>query len=374
MFTTQTGCSSNMIPSFKHSTNNYKTDSNKIYCAIFSAMPEELDYFQKAFANATVETINVQGLEFNIYEYCGKKILISHTGLGTTFAASIATLVHHHFSPEYILLSGTAGGIKSELRLRDVIIADKAFEAEIQGAFKLLKDTPFESCLTHPLKNECFPQKHDGSDVKGSAEAAAKVLLKILDALILKHNSQTLHELEMNPEAVNEAQTLIKKLNLQPHPEGGYFARAFQSTNTVKSTDKNLYDDELRSAGSSIYYLLQGNDFSAWHILKSDELWHYYTGSTVKIYVIDKQGNLTTHLLGNSLLNPNSSFQIAIPAGNWFAAEIVDKTSYSLVGCTVNPGFEFKDFKLADRATLSAEFPHHSNTISQFSRIHDHNL
>ncbi len=428
--------------------------NKKVYCAIFSAMPEELEFFQKTFAQAKTEIIKLQGFEFKIYEYNNKRILVAYTGLGTTFAASIATLIYHHFSPEYMLLSGSAGGIKSGLKLRDVIIVEKAFEAEIQDAFKLLKNTPFESCLTHPLKNQCFPQvyaadeellqiasnidlsgittykgtvvssnafpappelfdkiknqnpysidmetsafyqiawllrarvlavrgisnvlNHDGtddkvheSDLKGSAEAAAKVLLKILDALLLKYHFNPLQDFEMKPDAINEVKELIKRFNLLPHPEGGYYARNFLSTDTVKSTNKERYNDENRSAGTSIYYLLQGHNFSAWHSLKSDEIWHHYTGSPVKIHVIDKQGNLTTHLLGNPLENPKASFQVVITAGNWFAAEITDKTSYSLVGCTVNPGFEFKDFKLADRDTLSAEFPQHSAIINQFSR------
>lgn len=450
MFTTQ-------VSSSKPSSSFFKSHPKKIYCAIFSAMPEELEFFQKTFAQTKTETIQVQGFEFKIYEYNNKRILVAYTGLGTTFAASIATLIYHHFSPEYILLSGTAGGIKSGLKLRDVVIVENAFEAEIQGAFKLLKNTPFESALIHPLNNQCFPQiysadeellqiasnidfsgitahkgtvvssnafpapqelfdniknqnpcsidmetsafyqiawlfkarvlairgisnilNHDGtddkvheSDLKGAAEAAAKVVLKILDALVLKYRFDLLQDSEMKLEAMNEVKELIKRFNLQPHPEGGYYACNFKSKDTVQSTDKDRYNDENRSAGTSIYYLLQGHSFSAWHSLNSDELWHHYTGSSLKIHVIDKQGNLTTHLLGNPLENPDASFQVAIIAGNWFAAEIIDKTSYSLVGCTVNPGFEFKDFKLADRETLSAEFPQHTAIITQFSRLYE---
>jgi predicted cupin superfamily sugar epimerase len=172
----------------------------------------------------------------------------------------------------------------------------------------------------------------------------------------------------MKTKALNEINELVKRFKLLPHPEGGHYACIFKSTDTVKSSDKERYNDEDRSAGTSIYYLLKGDDFSAWHSLKSDELWHYYTGSSVKIYVVDKQGNLTTYLLGNTLENPDALFQVAIAADNWFAAEVVDKTSYCLVGCTVNPGFEFKDFKLANRESLSAEFPQHQALINQFTR------
>jgi len=165
-----------------------------------------------------------------------------------------------------------------------------------------------------------------------------------------------------------EVNKLIKRLNLQPHPEGGFYARNYQSEDSIKLVDSARYNNEIRRAGSSIYYLLSEHDFSAWHTLKSDEIWHYYIGSSVKIHIIDREGNYSMRLLGNSLDNVDASFQFVIPSGNWFAAEIVDKTSYSLVGCTVNPGFEFNDFTLADRDTLSVEFPQHRSLIMQFTR------
>ena len=166
----------------------------------------------------------------------------------------------------------------------------------------------------------------------------------------------------------------MSRFNLQPHPEGGYYARTFQSDDNVKSLNKDRYNNESRYAGTAIYYLLRGNDFSAWHCLKSDELWHYYRGSPVKIHVIDKSGTLTTHLLGDAIDNADASFQLAIKAGNWFAAEPLDKTSYSLVGCTVSPGFDFKDFKLGDRESLSMQFPNHSDIIKQLTRITENTL
>lgn len=173
----------------------------------------------------------------------------------------------------------------------------------------------------------------------------------------------------INPRDTKEIKNLIKKFNLQPHPEGGFYARTFQSTDTVKSSDISRYYNESRYAGTSIYYLLTSNDFSAWHSLKSDEIWHYYRGSPVEIHVIDKNGNLTTHLLGDSFDNPKASFQFAIPAGDWFAAELLDKTSYSLVGCTVSPGFDFKDFTLADRGIFSSQYPQHNKIITRLTRL-----
>lgn len=166
-----------------------------------------------------------------------------------------------------------------------------------------------------------------------------------------------------------EVSELIKSFNLQRHPEGGYYARSFQAAQEVKSTDQTRYNNENRSAGTAIYFLLERNDFSAWHKLKSDELWHHYKGSAVKIHVINKQGVLTSHLLGDPTMIRGASFQIAITAGNWFAAEVIDKSSYCLVGCTVTPGFDFKDFELADRDFLSIQFPQHKSIITQLTRV-----
>jgi adenosylhomocysteine nucleosidase len=277
--------------------------------AIFSAMPEELDFFREHFSNCPLQKIRMYDFNLDIYEYNNSKILVSYTGLGTTFAASLMTLVHHCFRPSYILLLGTAGGIDPKLKLRDVIIAEKAFEAEIQEAFTALKGTPFESCLTHPLNNKQLPKQYsadkellqiasdidslhtiykgsvissnsfpapkelferiksespysidmetsafyqigwllnarvlairgisnllnsDGTDdnvhlcdVKGSAAAAATIALKLLDVLILKYQLNSFNHFEIaNVEC--EINEIIKNLNLQPHPEGGYYTR-----------------------------------------------------------------------------------------------------------------------------------------------------
>lgn len=144
--------------SLSYTDDFFKKIHPKIDFSILSAMPEELTYFEFVLSKNKFKIFTANGFEFKVYQYKNKRILLSHTGLGTTFAASVITLIHHHFRPDYIFFSGTAGGINPSLKLRDVVIAEKAFEAEIQGAFKLLKDTPFDSCLTHPIKQQRFPQ------------------------------------------------------------------------------------------------------------------------------------------------------------------------------------------------------------------------
>ena len=147
-----------------HEIKSDKQFDKKIDFAILSAMPEELEYFQEIFLKSKSEHYTINELEFIVYEYKYKTILLSNTGFGTTFAASVITLIHNYFNPSYMFFSGTAGGINPNLKLRDIIIVDKSFEAEIQGAFKLLKDTPFESCLTHPLNKQVFPPIYFAND------------------------------------------------------------------------------------------------------------------------------------------------------------------------------------------------------------------
>jgi uncharacterized protein len=162
---------------------------------------------------------------------------------------------------------------------------------------------------------------------------------------------------------------LINEYHLQPHPEGGYFACTYKSNDYVKLFNNDRYNNEKRSASTSMYYLLNKTDYSAWHILKSDELWYFHQGSPLNIYVIDENGYLITYLLGDPLKFKGAAFQVCIKAGTYFAAEIIDKNSYSLVGCMVAPGFEYRDFKLAEKNTLLTIYPQHKAIIERLSSV-----
>ncbi|OGT36574.1 MAG: hypothetical protein A3F11_08240, partial [Gammaproteobacteria bacterium RIFCSPHIGHO2_12_FULL_37_14] len=160
------------------------------------------------------------------------------------------------------------------------------------------------------------------------------------------------------------AKDYIKKLNLGKHKEGGYFRIHYNATDVVLSNDETAH-----SAGTAIYFLLEKQDFSAWHRLKSDEIWHFYDGeSPIDIHTIDQEGNLKTQTLANPLLIKNASFQIVIKSGDWFAAELRDKSSFSLVGRTVSPGLEYDDFTLADRKDLISQYPQHDLIINRLTR------
>ncbi len=156
----------------------------------------------------------------------------------------------------------------------------------------------------------------------------------------------------------------IEKLELLKHPEGGYYKEVYRSEDkhSLKTLPDRFKGD--RHYSTSIYYLLQGNDFSAFHRLRSDEIWHFYAGITLMIYIIDENGNLQKKRLGNEPGN-GDELQVLIPKMHWFAAEVIDKNSFGLVGCTVAPGFDFDDFELADKNILISEFPQHKELISR---------
>jgi uncharacterized protein len=155
---------------------------------------------------------------------------------------------------------------------------------------------------------------------------------------------------------------LIERFWLQPHPEGGYFRETFRAANHVARLDE---PGTARSASTAIYYMLCDGAHSAWHRIRSDEVWHFYAGEPLAIHVIDTAGHLHTHRLGNALMHADAVFQAVVPSGQWFAAELVDPQSFALVGCTVAPGFEFSEFELADSAALQTQWPQHAGIIGR---------
>lgn len=162
----------------------------------------------------------------------------------------------------------------------------------------------------------------------------------------------------------SKARYYIDKLGLEKHPEGGYYREIYRAgemffTETIPAKKLNK-----KNISTSIYFLLNGKDKSLFHRLKSDEIWHFYDGCDIKIYIIDNEGNLSEVQLGKS----SEVFQFVIPKNNWFAAELIDKNSFALVGCTVSPGFDFKDFELADRYKMLKKYPEHEKLINRFTK------
>lgn len=156
----------------------------------------------------------------------------------------------------------------------------------------------------------------------------------------------------------------IEKLDLESHIEGGAFKEVFRSTLILENLPAGFKG--ARNASTSIYFLLQQGQFSAFHRIAADEGWHFYEGSPLTVYEIEENGTLTIHRLGSDFEN-GERFQTTIKAGSWFASR-VEGEGYALVGCTVAPGFDFADFELATFTTLSAQYPQHQNLIRELTR------
>jgi len=166
---------------------------------------------------------------------------------------------------------------------------------------------------------------------------------------------------------VKMAEYWIKKLHLARHPEGGYYREIYRSAETIpKEALPDRYDGS-RAFSTSIYYLLPGNEVSYFHRLKSDEVWHFYQGSPVSLFVISPAGEYVETNLGPDFDSGQVS-QTVIPAGHWLGAAVRTRGSYALVGCTVAPGFDFQDFELGRRQELLTLFPQHQAIIQSLTR------
>ena len=168
----------------------------------------------------------------------------------------------------------------------------------------------------------------------------------------------------------NLAQQFIDRLQLAPHPEGGYYRRTYQSSINIPNGSLPEVFTGNRLAATAIYFLLTGDSFSAFHRLKVDEMWHFYAGEAVVLHCIYPNGELQTYYLGNPLNNPEASFQVLIPAQTWFSAEVITpaKDDFALVGCTLSPGFDFADFELAEKAVLLKAYPQYGELIQRLVR------
>ena len=162
-------------------------------------------------------------------------------------------------------------------------------------------------------------------------------------------------------------EALIEKLELQPHPEGGYFKETYRSEEVISKTClPDVFQGE-RNYSTGIYYLLKSDDFSAFHRINQDEMWHFYLGDSITLSMISEEGILTTIEIGNDVLKGQSP-QFVVPKDYWFAAKVQRPNSYSLVGCTVAPGFDFNDFELASCKELVDKFPQHIEIIKTLTR------
>jgi len=161
----------------------------------------------------------------------------------------------------------------------------------------------------------------------------------------------------------NKARYWIDHLRLKPHPEGGHFKEVYRSDELIeKSNLPERYTDD-RAFSTSIYFLLQQAEISAFHRIKSDETWYFHDGDELELFIIDSAGSLIRKILG---INPakESQPQITVEKGNWFAARSLGE--FTLVGCNVSPGFDFDDFEMADFTELVTLYPQHTAVLKEF--------
>jgi predicted cupin superfamily sugar epimerase len=154
------------------------------------------------------------------------------------------------------------------------------------------------------------------------------------------------------------APVLIERLQLLAHPEGGHFRETYRASLTVQTPWGP------RAASTAIHYLLREGEWSCWHRIRSDEAWHHHGGGPLLLYEISAEGRAGLTRLGLDLAAGERPQQV-VPAGSWFAAEPAAGGGWSLLSCTVAPGFDFADFELArpeqlsgDRTAIEAICPH----------------
>ena len=155
-----------------------------------------------------------------------------------------------------------------------------------------------------------------------------------------------------------EAARWIRKLQLKEHPEGGYFRETHRSDIAM---DFPGYFGK-RHLSSAIYYMLVGDQVSAFHKLKSDEMWHWYAGGSLSMWSIENNRLSKLYLGTKGRAGP----QVLIKRGSWVAASI-SSGDYCLVGCTVSPAFDFRDWQIGERTKLIARSPKFKSVIKKYT-------
>ncbi|GAA3626685.1 cupin domain-containing protein [Flavivirga jejuensis] len=167
---------------------------------------------------------------------------------------------------------------------------------------------------------------------------------------------------------MNTIQKIVDKLELQPHPEGGYFKEVYRSGGLINEENLGEGFTGQRNYATSIYFLLTSDSFSAFHRIRQDEIWHFYKGAPIKLHIISDAGIYSNTIIGNDI-EKGQNPQFVVKAKDWFAAEVIDENAYALVGCTVSPGFDFSDFELPKRDILISRYPEHKNIITALTRL-----
>ncbi|MEP1097379.1 MAG: cupin domain-containing protein [Cyclobacteriaceae bacterium] len=163
-----------------------------------------------------------------------------------------------------------------------------------------------------------------------------------------------------------QIQEIIDLLEMQPHPEGGFYKETYRSVGAITSESLSSDYSGPRTYSTCIYFMLVSGKFSAFHKINQDEVWHFYDGSPVELHTISPDGKHASHLIGRDFKKGQVP-QLVVPGNHWFASKVSEPDTFSLVGCTVAPGFDFDDFVLAKRETLQRSYPQHEEVIEAFT-------
>lgn len=166
-------------------------------------------------------------------------------------------------------------------------------------------------------------------------------------------------------------QTVISKLGLQPHPEGGYYKETYR---TEKQIPQNILGQPFKQScaySTAIYYLLESGQHSRLHKIASDEVWHFYSGQPLVVVEFNEDGLAKETIISNQL-DAGHTPQHVVKAGHWFGAYTLatEKEDYSLVGCTVSPGFNFEDLIFLEgdyKSNLLKIHPKHEKLINRLT-------
>ena len=156
----------------------------------------------------------------------------------------------------------------------------------------------------------------------------------------------------------NKIQEIINHFDMLPHPEGGFYKETYRSS--------ELCLNGTRYIKTVIYFLLRSEDVSHFHRIKSDEMWYYHSGSPLIVHSIDDQGIYKVQKVGINF-SEGEIPQYLVPKNTIFGSTVLEKDSYSLVSCSVSPGFDFEDFELFKQSDLLEQFPLHHKIISKLT-------
>lgn len=162
------------------------------------------------------------------------------------------------------------------------------------------------------------------------------------------------------------AKDYIHKLELTAHVEGGYYKETYRSNLILPRHALSPKFNGDRVASTHIYFLLEFGQCSKFHRIASEEHWHFYAGSCLEVVEITTQNQLIIHKLGNRI-DKGETFHVVIAAGSWFGSRCLVPNGFSLVGCTVAPGFDFNDFEMGNRNDLLAQFPEFQDQILELT-------